>query len=128
MPAPPEVPVHWYGLSKFQSCSGQFIRSALPTSDQSSFLICACTSAASRAVVIGLESQPIVACVRSCSNAASCACLSFLPRSASAGLRPERSCTFTRSEQRQARLAVARDRDVDVYEAREVLVVRLHVE
>src|ERR1051325_5562919 len=67
---------------------GQTLRMELPTSDQSSSLIWAWTSAHMRAVVMGLASQPSVASDLACSIMARRAGASFLPRASRAGLRP----------------------------------------
>jgi len=58
MPAPPELPFQRYVLSKFQSCQRPIHRgSPSPRATSRPSLICAYSSAQSRAVVIGLASQ-----------------------------------------------------------------------
>src|SRR5262249_30523932 len=85
MPAPPDPPIHWYGLSKFQSRVAQ---PAVPfTSAQSSFLICPHTSAHSPAVLPGLASHAYDASSRDLSPAALLASASFAPRFSKTRLR-----------------------------------------
>ena len=99
------------------------------TSDQSSFLICAHSSADRRAVLIGLASQAYAASARARSSAAPCASASFLPRSSNARPRSAVIESLARLDQRrQRRLGIGRHREIDFRVALEVLVVALRRE